>query len=197
MKKLLLLVLLQLAAVTARADVLVLVHGYLGTAHSWAEAGALARLQQRGYQLAAIYSYGPRGVLVQQLIPKPPERPVYSVNLPSQAPIVIQADWLAAQLREIRKRHPDEAIHMAAHSAGGVVARMMLVRHGKLGVEHLITIATPHFGTGRAAQALDATDSGGMFGFVKSWLVRRATGDALYATVRMSRGVLRDLLLLR
>jgi pimeloyl-ACP methyl ester carboxylesterase len=194
MKKLLLLVILNLAALGAHADVLVLVHGYLGTAQSWAEAGALDRLNQRGYRLAGIYGYGPNGVLFQRISEDRPEKPVYSVNLPSQAPVVIQADWLAAQLREIRRRHPEQAIVVAAHSAGGVVARMMLVRHGTLGVEHLITIATPHFGTGRAIQALEATDSGGMFGFAKSWLVRRKTGDALYATVRQSRGILIDLL---
>ena len=177
----------------AQADVLVLVHGYLGTAHSWAESGALGRLQQRGYQLVGILGYSPQGVLVQRLQTGTSERPMYSVNLPSQAPVVIQADWLAAMLREVRKRHPDEPINLAAHSAGGIVARMMLVRHGALGVQHLITIATPHFGTGRAIQALEATDSSGMFGFIKSWLVRRYTGDALYATAKISRGLLLDL----
>jgi pimeloyl-ACP methyl ester carboxylesterase len=194
MKKLLLLVILNLTPFAVHADVLVLVHGYLGTAHSWGEAGAMGRLAQRGYRLAGVYGFGPQGVLYQAVDSSPPQKPVYSVNLPSQAPVVIQADWLAAQLRDIGRRHPDEPIQMAAHSAGGVVARMMLVRHGTLGIDHLITIATPHFGTARAAQALDATNSGGMFGFAKSWLVRRTTGDALYATLDHSRGLLLDLL---
>lgn len=194
MKKLLLLVILHLAPFAVHADVLVLVHGYLGTAHSWGEAGAMGRLTQRGYRLAGVYSYGPSGVLLQPVAGDRPQKPVYSVNLPSQAPVVIQADWLAAQIRDLRNRHPDESIQVAAHSAGGVVARMMLVRHGALGIDHLITIATPHFGTARAAQALDATNSGGIFGFAKSWLVRRKTGDALYATVSHSRGLLLDLL---
>jgi pimeloyl-ACP methyl ester carboxylesterase len=178
---------------SASADVLVLVHGYLGTAQSWAESGALERLQQRGYRLVGTYGYSAQGVLFQPVHRGPADRPVYTVNLPSQAPAAIQADWLAAFLREIRKRHPDEPIDLAAHSAGGVVARVFLVRHGTLGVRHLITIATPHLGTGRAIQALDATNDGGMFGFVRSWLVRRATGDALYSTVRVSRGLLLDL----
>ncbi|MCB1790697.1 MAG: alpha/beta fold hydrolase [Gammaproteobacteria bacterium] len=196
MKKWLMLstLLVLLATRVAAADVLVLVHGYLGTAQSWAEAGTLARLTQRGYRLVGILGYSAQGVVYQAVSTAKTDKPVYAVNLPSQAPIVIQADWLAAQLREIRRLRPDEPINLVAHSAGGVVARMTLVRHGVLGVKHLITIATPHFGTGRAVQALQATDSGGMFGFVKSWLVRRATGDALYATVRQSRGVLFDLL---
>lgn len=181
------------AAPAVRADVLVLVHGYLGTAQSWAEAGALERLQRRGYRLAGVYGFGPGGVLLQTVNRQPGERPVYTVGLPSQAPVVIQADWLAAYLRDIGRRHPGEPIQVAAHSAGGVVARMTLVRHGALGVDHLITIATPHLGTGRAIQALQAVDDSGMFGFAKRWLVRRHTGDALYATVKQSRGVLLDL----
>lgn len=177
----------------ASADVLVLVHGYLGSAQSWAESGVLDRLVRRGYRQTGIYWYSHDGVHLQRLGKSLPDKPVYAVNLPSQAPIVIQADWLAAFLRDIRKHHPDEAIALAAHSAGGVAARMALVRHGALGVNHLITIAAPHAGTGRALQALDVTDDGGPFGFVKSWLVRRKTGNALYATVRQSRGVLLDL----
>lgn len=186
-------VLLLLAVRPATADVLVLVHGYLGTAQSWGESGALARLQSRGYQHAGVVGYSPQGVVFQAMAPKTPDKPVYTVNLPSQAPIVLQADWLAAQLRDLARRHPKQAITLAAHSAGGVVARMMLVRHGKIGVNHLITIATPHLGTGRAIEALEATDNSGMFGFVKGLLVRRATGNALYQTVRQSRGVLLDL----
>lgn len=178
----------------AGADVLVLVHGYLGTAHSWAESGVLDRLQRRGYRHAGTYGYGASGVLFQTLTRDSGPRPVYTVNLPSQAPIVIQADWLAAILRQINRRHPEQAINLAAHSAGGVVARMTLVRHGALGVRHLITIATPHFGTGRALQALDATDDRGLIGFVKEFVVRRATGHALYDTLQLSRGVLIDLM---
>jgi len=195
MKKLLLMVaLLSLTAFRpASADVLVLVHGYLGTAQSWAESGVMGRLHWRGYRHVGILGYGPQGVVFQPMHKGATERPVYTVNLPSQAPIVIQADWLAALLREVRRRHPDEPINLAAHSAGGVVARMTLVRHGRLGVKHLITIATPHFGTTRAIQALDATDNRGILGGIKSWLVRRSTGNALYATLQQSRGVLFDL----
>ena len=177
----------------ARADVLVLVHGYLGTANSWAESGVIERLMHRGYRPVGNYAYGPAGVLFRPAPEIETDRPIYTVNLPSQAPVIVQADWLAAYLRDIRERHPDTPIHVAAHSAGGVVARMTLVRHGRLGVDHLITIATPHSGTGRAVQALQATDDSGMFGFVRRWVVRRATGDAAYATLQQSRGVLVDL----
>jgi pimeloyl-ACP methyl ester carboxylesterase len=185
--------LLVIGARPASAEVLVLVHGYLGTANSWVESGVLDRLIRRGYQHRGVFSFSPQGVLLQPLGTGPATRPVYTLNLPSQAPVVIQADWLAAQLREVGRRHPEEEINLAAHSAGGVVARMTLVRHGPLGVQHLITIAAPHLGTGRAVQALDATDNRGILGSLKGWFVRKRTGDALYATVQQSRGVLLDL----
>ena len=187
-------ILALLTARTAAADVLVLVHGYLGSAQSWAESGALDRLQKRGFRQAGIFGFSHQGVVFRQFSATTTKRPMYGVNLPSQAPIVIQADWLAAILREVRKRHPDQTITLAAHSAGGVVARMTLVRHGTLGVNHLITIATPHFGTSRAGQALEATDNSGLLGFAKEFVGRRATGHALYATLQQSRGVLIDLL---
>ncbi|MCG6966111.1 MAG: alpha/beta fold hydrolase [Chromatiaceae bacterium] len=195
MKKLLLIVaLLGIGALrSASADVLVLVHGYLGSAQSWYESGVMERLSWRGYRHVGTFGYSPQGLLYQDLYQGTTDRPVFTVNLPSQAPVVIQADWLAAMLHEVQRRYPKQPINLVAHSAGGLVARMMLVRHGQLGVKQLITIATPHFGTGRAIQALDATDNGGMFGFVKSWLVKRATGPALYATAMQSRGLLFDL----
>jgi pimeloyl-ACP methyl ester carboxylesterase len=177
----------------ARAEVLVLVHGYLGSAQSWAESGVLDRLARRGYRPAGNYTFAANGLVFQPTRSSPPKRPIYTVTLPSEAPVVLQADWLAAYLRDIGKRHAGEAITLAAHSAGGVVARMTLVRHGQLGVDHLITIAAPHAGTGRAVQALQATDNGGMFGFLRQWAVRRTTGDAMYATVQRSRGLLMDL----
>lgn len=188
-----LLILMFTTLQAARADVLVLVHGYLGTANSWAESGVIGRLMHRGYRPVGNYAYGPAGVSFQPAPITETDRPIYTVNLPSQAPVVVQADWLAVFLQDIRGRHPGSPIQVAAHSAGGVVARMTLVRHGRLGVDHLITIATPHSGTGRAVQALQATDDSGMFGFVRRWVVRQATGDAAYATLQQSRGVLVDL----
>lgn len=179
---------------TAIADTLVLVHGYLGSAQSWAEAGVVDRLERRGWRTAAVYGYGPVGIVRQPVAGGTTEQRMFLVNLPSQAPVVIQADWLAAYLRDIRERHPESPITLAAHSAGGLAARLALVRQNGLGVEHLITIATPHLGTGRAAQALEATNQGGVLGGLRSWLVRRTTGDGLYATLQQSRGVLLDLL---
>jgi pimeloyl-ACP methyl ester carboxylesterase len=142
----------------ARADVLVLVHGYLSGAQSWDASGITAVLERHGWQRAGVFISGPGGI---QLIPAPGgagERKFYTVDLPSEAPIMIQAFQLRQILQSINTRHANEPVSVAAHSAGGVVARAALVRGDIPNIKALITIASPHLGTGRAEQALDVTD---------------------------------------
>ncbi len=195
MKKLLsLLAYSYLLMQTAQADVLVLAHGYLSDSQSWVQSGVVQQLRQNGYHHTGDYKFSRSGVVFRANGEAAGDNAVYTVDLPSQAPVLFQADWLSAFLRDIEKRHPEENIVLAGHSAGGVVARAALVRHGAGRVDRLITIASPHLGTGRAAQALDATNDGGMFGMFKRWIVKRKTGDALYHSVKQSRGLLLDLL---
>lgn len=178
----------------ARADVLVLVHGYLGSSKSWHEPGIIAILNNAGYPLTGDYGFTPGGVVYRPLDKGSSTHKVYTVTLPSHAPMTIQSDWLAAYLRDIHAKHPDEAIVLAGHSAGGIAARYTLIRHHPAGINRLITIAAPHLGTQRAVQALDATNNGGFFGKFREVIVKRQTGNALYNTVRSSRGVLLDLM---
>lgn len=178
----------------AQAKVVVLVHGYLGNAYSWESSHVLQTLRADGYQHMAIMGYSPNGLLVQSF--KDQEvaiKHLYSVNLPSQTGLLVQSDWLSAYLAYIFQQHPSEAITLVAHSAGGVVARLALIRYQPKQVKWLITIATPHQGTGRTYQALAATDSGGWFGGMKSWFVRREIGNQLYYTLKRSRNALLDL----
>ncbi len=173
-----------LLSLPARADVLVLIHGYMGSAASWELSGVNAVLEANGWARAGIQA-GP------QLIPGPglkAKNKVYAVELPSLAPLMIQADQLQGELQQIAARHPGEPIILAAHSAGGVVARIALVRSGVPNANALITIASPHLGTLRAVEALDATDDSGPFGFIKDFF-----GGGLYHTVKASWGALLDL----
>ncbi len=176
----------------ARAEVTVLIHGYLGSSNSWVEPGIIETLSKRGRELSGVYYHSPQGV---SFLPTgtTTEKPVYTLNLPSVAPVVLQADWLRLYLDDIRLRHPDQPVVLVGHSAGGLVARLLLVRDQTPIVDRLITIATPHLGTGRAYQALDAVSHGGMFGPLHRWAVRRRTGRFIYNTLRVSRGVLLDL----
>lgn len=184
--------LLLLVASSAHANILVLVHGYLGSSQSWVESGIVEILQKRGRVLEGSYHYSAAGTYYASTGIKA-NQPVYTVDLPSMAPVIMQADWLSAYLREIEKKHPKTPITVAGHSAGGIVARAALVKNSPGMVKHLITIAAPHLGTSRAHQALDATNSSGIFGGIKSWAVKNKTGPQLYRTIKHSRGILVDL----
>ena len=116
------------------------------------------------------------------------------VNLPAEAPLLIQAAHLAAELQFIQQRHVAEPVAIVGHSAGGVVSRLVLTGPHAPQISTLITIASPHLGTTRAIQGLQAVDSKPLFcpgpgmDFLKSVL-----GGDSYAYLRDSRGALIDL----
>jgi pimeloyl-ACP methyl ester carboxylesterase len=182
--KLLLLMLLGLQSLPASPDVLVLVHGYLGSAASWETSGVNGILERHGWQRGGIAT--PVG-----LLPGPAgdaANRVYSVELPSTAPIALQAELLGRELDAVTARHPAEPLVLVGHSAGGVVARMLLVQNRAPTAKALITIASPHLGTGRAIEALEATDDPFPFSLLKDFF-----SGGLYDLVRDSWGVLVDL----
>ncbi len=187
----LLLVFLPLRA--SHADIVVLVHGYLSNADTWRYSGVSATLHQAGWQYAGRLGFSPAGLVEQTITANPRDKRFYTLDLPSLAPASVQARWLQAAVIRISQKHPDEKITLVGHSAGGVVARLMLVQSGAGNINRLITIAAPHLGTDRAIAALDAVDSSGMFGMIKEWIVREKLGNGLYNTLRLSRGILFDL----
>lgn len=171
-----------------RADVLVLVHGYLASPSSWEQSGINAQLDAQGWRRGGIFASGPTGLQLFESDSRDADNTVYVVDLPSEAPVVVQSDLFLGMLNTIRQKQPDESMIIVGHSAGGVVARMSLIRGGAENVTALITIASPHLGTTRAEQALDATDESGPFGVVKNIF-----GGSGYDTLKRSRGLLFDL----
>jgi pimeloyl-ACP methyl ester carboxylesterase len=184
MKRFILTLLLCLVSLPLSADVAVLVHGYLGSAYSWQHSGVNAALSSQGWQPAGIIT--PRGIL-----PAPVDASAnkfYTVELPSMAPLGMQAELLRNMLALVAQQHPEEPVILVGHSAGGVVARMALVRGGIGTPKALITIASPHLGTARAVQALDETDDAFPFSIVKEFFV-----GEIYNVIRDSWAVLLDL----
>jgi pimeloyl-ACP methyl ester carboxylesterase len=180
---------ISITGFNARADVLVLVHGYLASADSWEVTGINSLLDANGWKRGGLISSAPVTAAPVLVGPgKDAANKVYVVDLPAEAPIIVQTDQFLAMLATIQALHPDEDLVIVGHSAGGIVARTALVRGNNQNVKALITIASPHVGTTLANRALKATDESGIFGGLKSFF-----GGSGYDTLRRSRGLLFDL----
>lgn len=180
---------ISITSINARADVLVLVHGYLASADSWEITGINNLLDANGWKRGGLISSAPATAVPVLVGPgKGAANKVYVVDLPAEAPIIVQTDQFLAMLATIQALHPDENLVIVGHSAGGIVARTALVRGNIQNVKALITIASPHVGTTLANRAIKATDESGMFGGFKSFF-----GGSGYDTLRRSRGLLFDL----
>lgn len=184
---------LVFAGPASAGRILVLVHGFLGDSASWQQSGVLPVLEQAGWKFAGNWQSTQSGVRLQQAEQPAGEFAIYTVDLPSTAPLMEQARFLGGMLGALAKLRPTDTVDLIGHSAGGVVARLALVNYGAATVTRLITIAAPHLGTERATQALDATDDSGLFGGIKRWLVERKVGDDMYRTIQSSRWALSDL----
>lgn len=178
----------------ARADVLVLVHGWSAAADTWLRNGVLATLAARGWVDAGVIIAGPHGTAYLPAYGSHADRKVYRAQLTAEAPLQFQATQLQAELQMIRQQHPRERITLAGHSAGGIVARLALVHPQTPAVQALITLGSPNLGTVRAIQGLDIAESKPFFcpGPGVDFLKRVAGGDD-YRYLRASRGALYDL----
>ncbi len=176
---------------TLSADVLVLVHGYLSDANTWHRSGVMAQLQQAGWQDGGMLQGTPRGaqILALQGQATKADKIVYRANLPTLAAIELQANVLTDLLVRVRQQHPYAKLTLVGHSAGGIVARAVLIRHPAPKVNALITLSAPHLGTRAAEAALDATD----IPFPMSTFVDFFSSGSGYDILRDSFYVLRDL----
>ncbi len=143
----LLCMLLVISPAAAVADTLLLVPGYLGSANSWRGNGITYGLQRSGWQDAGHLTTGRFDVM------GPPFRVggvkrFYTLDIPTEAPLLVQADLVARYVALVRRRHgKNERVILVGHSAGGVVSRLAMVRYPALKVYGLITIAAPHLGS--------------------------------------------------
>ncbi|MFZ0257037.1 MAG: alpha/beta fold hydrolase [Gammaproteobacteria bacterium] len=134
--------LLAFCPVTVYAEALVLIHGYLGSSDNWRESAITNQLEAAGWQDGGLLRPGWQGAGWPQ-----GGKTYYTVVLPSEAPLLVQLDHLAAYLELVRARHRGESLVLVGHSAGGVLARLYMVKYPGAGVDVLITIASPHLGT--------------------------------------------------
>ena len=160
----------------AKGDALVLIHGYLGSAESWAEGGVTRELTRGGWRYGGELVATRNGVRVRG--GGKGERLYYLLSLPSEAPIEVQMRYLMPMLKEVRRRHPEQTLSIAGHSLGGVLGRYAMVQSPDLDVDNLVTIASPHLGTSKAELALLAgsTPLSMMAPFVGGQTLNRSRG---------------------
>ena len=173
----------------AHSDVLVLVHGYQGSANSWEQAGINTILENNGWHRGGLFTGSINGPQLLTHADKDKKNRVYVVDLPSESPVMLQANLLNGMLNTVRNLHKGEPLIIVGHSAGGVVARMSLITAGSKNISALITIASPHIGTTRAEDALNVTANHGPFNIVKNMF-----GGSGYDTLQRSKGLLIDLI---
>jgi pimeloyl-ACP methyl ester carboxylesterase len=172
----------------ARADVLLLVHGYKGNIFSWERSGVVPVLDQFGWKRAGVLLGAPAGLVPVPLKGFQAENKVLNLQLNSEERLFIQANVVTAAIRWIVDHYPSERIIIAGHSLGGVVARLALVKNGAPNVAALITIASPHLGTTLAYRGLDEIDD--------PWpvrMIKEMFGDETYDSLRRSKGLLHDI----
>ena len=153
---------LWLSCLPARADVAILIQGYLGDAGSWRQSGVTAELYAAGWHDGGHYVQGYQGVMRYGGADGRGKRFV-TIDLPTEAPVPVQAQLLAAYVSALVRADGKETFHLIGHSAGGVVARFYMVRAKQAGtlpsIGGLITIASPHLGTDAAETGLAAGQS--------------------------------------
>lgn len=146
---------LLFSAFSYAGQTVVLVHGYLADESDWRFSGIVPALQAWGWQDGG--NWFPQAP-PPPILPYQSKRYVYTVTLPSEAPLSVQAQWLDFYLQRIKHRHPDNDLILVGHSAGGVVARLVMVS-SNISVQGLITIASPHLGTDKAEVGTQLSNS--------------------------------------
>lgn len=150
-----LLLMLGFFSASARADVLLEVHGFEGSVYSWEHSGVNSVLHQFGWKRAAVLIAAPQGLIALPMQWQEADNKVVNLQLNSEVSLEGQSRAFTAALRWVNDRYPAEKIIIVGHSLGGVVARLALVRDGAPHVKALITIASPHQGTVLAYRGLD------------------------------------------
>lgn len=165
------------------AETLVLIQGYLGRAENWHDSGITRALEAAGWADGGQLFLTPRGVQASMGKGVAPKK-FFTLDLPTQAPLLIQSRSLEQYLDYLRKLYPDNSLVLVGHSAGGVLGRLYMVQHPDSGVALLITIASPHRGTESAELGLLAGQS------PLAWLGPMIGID----TLNRSQGVYHDLM---
>ena len=143
-----------LVSTVSSAKQLLLIQGYLGQPSSWSDAGIAQILDKNGWAYSGEFVYSREGAQLltgpMQKPQKPSKHRFYRVSLPTESSIQNQSFYLTAYLKKLLQLYPEQDIILVGHSAGGVLARYVMVQQPQLNIAMLISIASPHLGTDTA-----------------------------------------------
>ena len=123
-----------------QAETLVLIQGYQATGADWRDSGVVDTLTRAGWSDKGHIGYNAREL----------DRPglkLVTIELKTEASLYNQLTQLKYATDKIMRARAEERLIFAAHSAGGVLGRLFMVKYPQSKVAALITIATPHLGT--------------------------------------------------
>jgi hypothetical protein len=128
----------------AQAQVMILVPGTEGQqGQPFREAGVTLTLVGSGWVDGGRMLPSARGAEFERG-EEASTRVFYTLVMPTDRPVPVQAEWLNLYLDGVSRRHADAPVIIAAHSVAGVVARYSLVTRPRPQIAALVTIATPN-----------------------------------------------------
>lgn len=176
-------------SLTAKADILLLVHGFQSDMLTWQRAGIITVLEQHGWEKTDYLIASQKGIVPLHSPEKIPQKKIVILQLPSDITLKVQANMFTAALHHLADQYPNEQIIIVGHSLGGLTARLSLVKNGVFQVKALITIASPHLGTDLALMGMHELDNNMMTRWFK-----RMFGGGRYQLLEASAPVIYDIL---
>ena len=143
-------ILLLFTTTSVGAEIAVLIHGFKSSGRDWYDTGVVDRLQKHGWHPGGHFRYHPQRIIGPRSRAEG-ENIFYTIDLPNTAPMMLQVAYLHAVLQSIEAIAPDDTLNLVGHSAGGVVARTVMVIHPEHSIARLITVASPHLGSNAAS----------------------------------------------
>lgn len=104
----------------AWSETLVLIQGYLGGADNWRDSGITQVLEKSGWKDGGHLSIGPGGVRDQRPDTRGSRRYI-TLDLPTQAPLMIQSKQLDRYLAYLHRRNPNSVLILVGQDRKSVV----------------------------------------------------------------------------
>ncbi|MCW8983235.1 MAG: alpha/beta hydrolase [Gammaproteobacteria bacterium] len=134
------------------AKALIFIQGYDEDGSEWRSHGVTAMLMANGWSDGGHLIDNGTSVMMPSQVKGADQ--FYTIALPTEAPLMFQLPILARYIDTVNLRHQSEPLILVGHSAGGVLARLYMVQNPLTAVAGLVTIASPHRGTGLSEAGL-------------------------------------------